>query len=86
MLTIYIYTNSFILSHYLHIYYLYSISRFTTSSQADDVAAFFSANPLPSSERRISQAVESIRANAALLERIKVCMSVVYIVHIVLYM
>ena len=50
------------------------------------MAAFFSANPLPSSERRISQAVESIRANAALLERIKVCMSVVYIVRIVLYM
>ena len=49
------------------------------------MAAFFSANPLPSSERRISQAVESIRANAALLERIKVCMSVVYIVRIVLY-
>ena len=66
------------LFHYLqYIYYLFSISRFTTSSQADDVAAFFSANPLPSSERRISQAVESIRANAALLERIKVCINVV---------
>jgi hypothetical protein len=46
----------------------YVLSRFTTRAQADEVVAFFEKNPLPSSTRRISQLVESIRSNAALLD------------------
>jgi hypothetical protein len=45
----------------------YVLSRFATSEQADEVVAFFEKNPLPSSSRRISQLVEGIRSNAALL-------------------
>jgi hypothetical protein len=33
--------------------------------------AFFTANPLPSSQRRISQSIEMIRSAASLLEKIK---------------
>ena len=46
----------------------FTINRFTTSQQADEVEAFFKANPLPSNQRRISQLVESIRSSAAMLE------------------
>jgi puromycin-sensitive aminopeptidase len=45
-----------------------SISRFCTKRRADEIEAFFKANPLPSSERRISQLVESIRTNGAMLD------------------
>ena len=50
---------------------IYSTNKFCTSEQADELEAFFTANPLPSSARRISQSVEVIRSNAALLARIK---------------
>ena len=46
------------------------ISRFTTQVKANEIVAFFAANPLPSSSRRISQSVETIRSNAALGARL----------------
>jgi hypothetical protein len=47
-----------------------SIGRFCTAQRADEVQAYFEAHPLPTVERRISQSLESMRANAALLEAI----------------
>ena len=48
-----------------------SINRFCTLDRADDIEAFFIANPLPSSARRISQSIEQIKSNDALLKIIK---------------
>ena len=45
-----------------------SVSRFCTKKRAEEIETFFKAYPLPSSERRISQIVESIRTNGAMLE------------------
>lgn len=42
------------------------ISRFVTQQQADSVVEFFASHPLPSSSRRISQTVETMRTNAQL--------------------
>lgn len=50
---------------------VYSISRFCTNERADEIEAFFKENPLPSSERKISQSIENMRSNAQLLQRIK---------------
>lgn len=50
---------------------VYSIRGFSTLSDADDVENFFKANPVPSSERRIGQAVESIRSNGKFLLLVK---------------
>jgi puromycin-sensitive aminopeptidase len=50
---------------------VYSTNRFCTRQRADEIEAFFTANPLPHSARRISQSVETIRSNALMLERIK---------------
>lgn len=47
------------------------LSRFCTSEQAANAEAFFVANPVPSSARRISQTLEAVRVNGAVLERIK---------------
>ena len=47
------------------------INRFSTNEKATEIETFFKQNPLPQSERRISQTVELIRSNAALLDRIK---------------
>lgn len=47
-----------------------SIGRFCTSARADEVEAFFKTHPLPSCERRISQSLENMRANAAMLKAI----------------
>ena len=44
-----------------------SIGRFCTAARADEVQAFFAQNPLPTVERRISQSLENMRANAAML-------------------
>jgi hypothetical protein len=46
-------------------------SRFCTAARADEIEAFFAANPLPSSTRRISQTIEVMRTNAAMLARIQ---------------
>lgn len=44
-----------------------SIGRFCTADKANEIEAFFTAHPLPSVERRISQSLENMRANAAML-------------------
>ena len=44
------------------------ISRFCTSARADEIEAYFKANPLPSSERRISQSIENMRSTAKMLD------------------
>jgi len=49
---------------------LSSVSGFATAARADEVEAFFRANPLPQSARKISQAVENIRVSAAYCGRL----------------
>jgi puromycin-sensitive aminopeptidase len=44
-----------------------SVGRSCTLESADEIQAFFSANPLPSSERRITQLLEGMRSNGAML-------------------
>jgi puromycin-sensitive aminopeptidase len=48
-----------------------SVSRFCTLEKADEIEAFFSAHPLPSSERRISQTLENMRANGKMLQALR---------------
>lgn len=47
-----------------------SISRFCTLEQAEEIEAFFEANPLKTSERRISQLLETMRSNGSMLKRL----------------
>ena len=47
-----------------------SIGRFCTAARADEIEHFFQTHPLPSSQRRISQALENMRANSAMLDAI----------------
>ena len=46
----------------------YSCNRFCTHEKADEIDAFFKANPLPQSSRVISQVLEGMRTNASLLK------------------
>jgi len=48
-----------------------SVCRFATLEKAEEVNQYFSEHPIPSSARRISQTVESMRVNGALLERVR---------------
>ncbi len=50
---------------------MFTCSRFCTSEKADEISAFFEANPLPNSVRRISQLLENMRTTAQFLDRIK---------------
>jgi aminopeptidase N len=47
-----------------------SVSRFCSAERAAEVEAFFLANPLPSSQRRIAQLLENIRASSNMLTNI----------------
>lgn len=47
------------------------IRGFSTVDDAADIEAYFATNPIPSSERRIGQAVESIRSNGKFLLAVK---------------
>jgi len=47
---------------------VYCCGSFCSNEKADDIEAFFKENPLPSSQRKIDQTVESMRANAKFLE------------------
>ncbi len=47
-----------------------AISRFATNEKADEIEAFFKQNPLPSSERRISQSLENMRASGQMIHAI----------------
>lgn len=59
------YASGFLLSHLVK-----SCSeRFLKESAAAEVEKFFSDNPLPGSERNVAQSVETIRLQAAWLER-----------------
>jgi puromycin-sensitive aminopeptidase len=42
---------------------------FTTQERADEVEAFFQANPAPAAKRRIDQSLERIRLNARWLAK-----------------
>ncbi len=42
---------------------------FVTAAMADEVSAFFTANPVPAASMGIAQAIEGIRARAACADR-----------------
>jgi puromycin-sensitive aminopeptidase len=44
---------------------------FCSGEKADEIDAFFKANPLPSSARKIAQCVEGMRTNAKFLEKLQ---------------
>jgi puromycin-sensitive aminopeptidase len=44
-----------------------SVSRFCTADKADEIEKFFAVNPMPSSERRISQTIEVMRTSNQML-------------------
>lgn len=46
------------------------ISRYCTNAKADEIEAYFKENPLPSSERRISQSLENMRTSSKMLSAI----------------
>lgn len=46
------------------------VCRFCTDAQAQDIENFFATHPVPSSSRKISQTVESIRNSGAMLKKI----------------
>lgn len=48
-----------------------TVSRFCTKEKADEIEGFFKQHPLPSSERRISQTLENMRANGQMLDAIQ---------------
>lgn len=48
-----------------------SVSRFCTEERAAEIENYFKAHPLPSSERRISQTLENMRANGKMLNAIR---------------
>ena len=59
------YKSGFMLSHLVQ-----SVSeRFVTDEQADMVQKFFEENALPGSERKVAQALETVRLNSAWLAR-----------------
>jgi len=47
-----------------------SVSRFCTSARADEIEAFFKQNPVPTSERRISQTLERMRSTSQMLDNL----------------
>lgn len=47
----------------------YLIENFASEERAKEVEDFFQANPIPGTERTVSQAVETIRLNSAWLLR-----------------
>ena len=48
-----------------------SVSRFCTEERAAEIENYFKAHPLPSSERRISQTLENMRANGKMLNAVR---------------
>jgi hypothetical protein len=48
----------------------FDLIKRTFAKASPSLMAYFEAHPLPTVERRISQSLESMRANAALLEAI----------------
>jgi len=50
---------------------LFCCSGFSTDEKAEEIQAFFEANPLPNNTRKISNLIETVRVNAAFLNRLK---------------
>mmetsp|Transcript_10839 Transcript_10839/g.14084 ORF Transcript_10839/g.14084 Transcript_10839/m.14084 type:complete len:887 (+) Transcript_10839:126-2786(+) len=50
---------------------VYCCSGFSSNEKADEIEEFFKQNPLPNNTRKISNLLETIRINAAFLERLK---------------
>lgn len=50
---------------------VYSCGSFASEEKASEIEAFFAANPLPSSARKIAQTLERIRINARFVDRLK---------------
>jgi puromycin-sensitive aminopeptidase len=48
---------------------MFTCSRFCTEDKVNEITVFFEANPLPKSERRISQLLETMKASATFVER-----------------
>jgi hypothetical protein len=48
-----------------------TVSRFCTEERASEIEQFFKTHPLPSSERRISQTLENMRANGKMINAIR---------------
>jgi hypothetical protein len=48
-----------------------SLSSYCTIEKAEEIQSFFAANPLPHSEMRIKQSVESIRNSGEMLTRVR---------------
>lgn len=44
---------------------------FCTNEKADEIESFFKSNPMPQSARKISQMIESMRANASFLSKLE---------------
>ncbi|XP_017028738.1 puromycin-sensitive aminopeptidase isoform X2 [Drosophila kikkawai] len=65
------YQGGFLLSRLIK----YLIENFATEERAREVEEFFKANHIPGCERTVSQAVETIRLNAAWLKRDKLALS-----------
>ena len=59
------YKSGFLLSHLVSSV----IERFLTEEKADMAVKFFEEHPMPGSERKVAQAVETIRLNCAWLAR-----------------
>jgi len=49
---------------------VYSMGSYATADKADEIEAFFAANPMPANARKVAQMVEGIRANASFLDSI----------------
>ena len=47
------------------------VARFSTVEKAQEIETYFQANPIPSSSRKISQIVESIRNTGSMLNRVR---------------
>ena len=50
---------------------VYCCGAFSTLERAEELEAFFAANPFPSSKRRIANMLESMRNTGAMLEKVK---------------
>ena len=55
--------------------------NFATLEDASDVEEFYKEHPVPSAQRSVQQGLESIRVNAALLERNKVALKTYLATH-----
>ena len=48
----------------------FSVSKFCTTAHADELESFFKEHPVPNSQRRIEQIIETCRTNGLMVEKI----------------